>query len=97
MDNDSQMIKVMSNALIDLQVKYRSSSVVDRMKILPDLEKLLNDFSKYQLNLLKEGIITTDDDLEEMAQIKRDIDAAANKQQLLLAIGKTIVFIGKKI
>lgn len=97
MDKDAQMISEMSNTLIDLQVKYRESNIVDRMAMRPSLEELLNDFSKYQIRLLKEGIITSDQDMEEMAQIKSEVDAAANKQQLLAAIGKTIGFIATKV
>jgi len=87
----------MSNALIDLQVKYRATGVVDRMKIRPELEKLLNEFAKYQVELLKEGTITSAADMEEMTALKGEVDAAANKQQLIAAIGKTIGFIAKKI
>ncbi len=76
--------------LIDLQGKYRSSNVVDRTPIRPALEELLNDFSNFQIKLLKEGPITTDADVAAMAKIKLEIDAAANKQQLLTAIAKTI-------
>ena len=97
MDKDAQMISKMSYALIDLQVKYRGSGIVDRMQIRPSLEELLNDFAKYQIRLLKEGTITSDADLEEMIKIKKEIDDASKKQQLLAAIGKTIGFIASKI
>lgn len=97
MDKDSEMIKSMSNALIDLQVKYRSSHILDRMQLKHALEELINDIAKYQMRLLKEGTITTDADLVDMQQIKDEIDAAADKQQLLEAIGKTIGFVATKI
>ncbi len=97
MDKDAQMIAVMSNALINLQVKYRSSNITDRMQIRPELEKLLNRFSNYQKLLLQEGTISTDTDLSEMETIKSEIDKAANKQQLLAAIAKTISFLITKI
>lgn len=97
MDNDALMIKSMSNALIDLQVKYRAASVTDRMQIKPALDDLLQKFSKFQIALLKEGTITTDSDMAEMAQLKKDVDAAANKQQMIAAIAKAAAFIVKKL
>lgn len=97
MDNDAQMIKSMSNALIDLQVKYRASGVADRMQLKPALDDLLDKFAKYQILLLKEGTITTESDMAEMASLKKDIDAAANKQQMIAAIAKTAGFILKKL
>lgn len=93
MDNDAKMITILSNALINLQVKYRGSNVIDRMQLKPNLEELLNKFSGYQLKLLEEGIITTENDLVEMALLKEQMDNAANTQQILAMIGKTIAFI----
>ena len=97
MDNDAQMIKSMSNALIDLQVKYRAASVTDRMQIKPALDDLIQKFSQFQIALLKEGTITTDADMAEMANLKKEIDSAANKQQMIAAIAKTAGFIVKKL
>lgn len=97
MDNDAKMIQGLSNALIDLQVKYRSSKIQDRMLIRPALEEVLEDFYKYQIRLLKEGTLTTPADLEQMEAIKAEIQAAASKQKLIAAIGKTIGFIATKV
>ena len=97
MDKDALMISTLSNALIDLQVKYRNYPVLERIKIRPELEALLGKFSSYQLKLLDEGVITTDQDLQEMKQIKEDIDQAADEQQIILAIGKTLGFIANKV
>ena len=97
MDKDALMISTLSNALIDLQVKYRSYPVLERIKIRPELEGLLREFSAYQLKLLDEGVITTDQDLQEMKQIKEGIDQAADEQQMILAIGKTLGWIAGKV
>lgn len=96
MDYDAMMIRELSNALINLQVKYRACTVTDRMKLRPKLEELLAHFSRYQLKLLEEGVITTENDLREMALLKQQIDQAADTQQMLAMIGKTIAFIVTK-
>jgi len=97
MDNDTKMIKEMGEALIDLQVKYRSSSLSDRMTMKPALEELLDDYAHLQMRLIKEGVITTDGDLEEMAKIKEEIDQAAKQEALLMVIARTIAFIATKV
>ena len=97
MDNDSKMLSLFSTALIDLQVKFRSSPIVDRMLIRPSLEELMSDYADYQIKLIKEGTITTDADLAEMSDIKTEIEAAAQKQQLIAAIGRTIGFVAGKV
>jgi oligoribonuclease NrnB/cAMP/cGMP phosphodiesterase (DHH superfamily) len=97
MDNDTKMIKEMGEALIDLQVKYRSSSLSDRMALKPALEELLADYAELQKRLIKEGVITTDEDLEEMTKIKEEIDRAAKQEGLLKVIARTIAFIAIKV
>ncbi len=97
MDRDAEMLQKMGNALVDLQVKYRNSSLSERMAIKPALEELLNDYAEYQLRLIKEGVITTDDDLKEMADIQKEIDQAARLEDMLKAIARTIAFIATKI
>ncbi|HKW28628.1 MAG TPA: hypothetical protein VJT54_04785 [Verrucomicrobiae bacterium] len=97
MDNDATMLEQMGTALTNLQIKYRASNLADRMALRPDLDKLLQQYTDYQARLLNEGIVTTDDDLAAMAQIKTDIDKAAQKEELAEAIINTAAFIAKKM
>jgi hypothetical protein len=97
MDNDTKMLAAMGNALVDLQVKYRNSSLADRMAIKPSLDELVSDYAEFQLRLLKEGVVSTDEELKEMQQIKVDIDKAANTQKLLVALARTIAFVATKV
>lgn len=97
MDRDTQMLQEMGNAVIALQMKFRNSPLADRMAIKPALEELLSDYADYQIRLLKEGIITSEQDLAEMADIRQEIEQAAKKEALLKAIGKTIAFVAVKI
>jgi recombinational DNA repair protein RecT len=97
MDRDTQMLQEMGNAVITLQMKFRNSPLADRMAIKPALEELLSDYADYQIRLLKEGIITSEQDLAEMADIRQEIEQAAKKEALLKAIGKTIAFVAVKI
>jgi len=97
MDKDTLMLQKMGNAIVDLQVKYRSSSLSDRMAMKPALEELLDDYADYQLRLLKEGVITSDNDLKEMKDIQKEIDQAAKKEAMLKAIARTIAFIAARV
>ena len=97
MDNDATMLEEMGTALTALQLKYRASKLADRVELRPQLEKLIQDYTEYQLRLIAEGVLTTPADLEEMAQLKEAIEAAARKQQLAEAIAKTIAFIATKV
>ena len=96
-DNDAVMLQQMGDAITDLEVKFRAASLEDRMAMRPAIEQLLNDYADYRLRLLKEGVITTRDDLVEMKQIQAQIDAAASKQDLIKAIARTAAFVATKI
>ncbi len=96
-DNDAVMLQKMGYAITDLEVKFRASSLEDRIAMRPSVEQLLNDYADYRMRLLKEGVITTDADLEEMKKIKKDIDSAAKKQELIKAIARTAAFIATKV
>jgi len=97
MDNDAKMIQDSGNALVNLAVKYRSSILRDRMAMKPALDELVKDHALYQIKLLKEGVITTDEDLKEMDRIKKEIDKAAKLEKILIAIAKFTAFVATKI
>lgn len=97
MDKDTEMLQRIGNAVIALQIKYRSSSLSDRIEIRPELDELLKKYADYQIILLKEGVITTDTGLQEMAEIQKEIDWAAEKQAIMKVIARTIAFVATKI
>ena len=96
MDNDAKMLEAMGDAVTKLQIKYRNSSISDRIIMKPELEKFIHDYTYFQLKLIQEGVITTDADLEEMEDIRREIDNAARTQEIVQAIARTIAFIAKR-
>ena len=96
MDNDAKMLEAMGDSVTKLQIKYRNSSISDRIKMKPDLEKLIHNYAEFQLKLIEEGVITTDADLKEMEDIRREIDNAAQTQEIVQAIARTIAFIAKR-
>lgn len=93
MDNDAEMLKRMGNQITDLQVKYRALPLGELMVVHPALMQLLEEYARYQAKLLMIGIITTEDDLKEIKEIKKSVDSAAGTMDLLAAIGKLISFI----
>jgi hypothetical protein len=97
MDEDAEMLKRMGLALTEFQVRYRAASLADRVTMKPLLDELTRDYVDYQLRLLKEGIITSAEDLQEMTEIEAAINRAAQTQELLAALAKTIAFVATKV
>lgn len=97
MENNEDLRSAMQSAFIDLQVKRNESNPLDQLDIDDELDKLATEIAKLNIALLKEGTVVTDADIQEMAEIKKKIDAAADKQQLIAAIGKAVGFIATKV
>jgi ribosomal 50S subunit-associated protein YjgA (DUF615 family) len=93
MDNDAEMLKQMGNQITNLQVKYRGLPLDEQMSVHPALVQLLEEYARYQAKLLMIGIITNEKDLKEIRELKKSADDAADKMDLLVAIGKLISFI----
>jgi hypothetical protein len=97
MDNDSAMLQQMGSALTSLQLKFKMSSIDDRAVLRPSLMELMQDFAVYQTKLLKDGVVSTESDIAEMKEIRSKIDAAGEKQSMLVAIGRVIGFVAARI
>ncbi|MEO8042241.1 MAG: hypothetical protein ABI646_06520 [Acidobacteriota bacterium] len=63
----------------------------------PQLAELWNDWVTLRIKLMKAGVITTNEDLAAMEAIKQEIDAAADRQAIILAVARTIAFIAAKV
>ncbi len=92
-DNDAAMLRAMGDAITDLQVQYRAATLEDQALLGPKLRELLSDYGEYQARLLKDGTITTDEELAEMREIAKSISDAADRQGMLIAIAKLIALI----
>lgn len=97
MDKDTEMLNEMGSAVVALQVKYKLADIEDQAILKPRLSEALKDYAEYQIKLLKDGVITTDADLADMRAIRDEIDAAGDKQSMLLALARTVAFIALKV
>ena len=97
MDNDTKMLNELAAKVNTLDIKYKLSSFEDQAVLAPGLSELWDDYVKFRIKLLKAGVITTEADLAEMEEIKEEIDAAADKQSMILAIARTVAFIATKV
>jgi hypothetical protein len=97
MADKSDLLQVMSDAVNDLEQEFHDATVADRVQLRPKLEALLHNYASFRLQMLKDTETVSQADLDQMKQIKGEIDAAAQTQQLLAAIAKTAAFIATKL
>ncbi len=97
MNNDTIALQQMRRALEDLEDKFMDGDFATRSAIEPELVDLSGKYASFRLKLLQNGITITDEDLQEMKDIRDAIRSAADKQSLISAIARTAFFIAGRI
>jgi len=64
-------------------------------QLKPKVDEAYDRYSQARLNLLKEGVVATDEDVAEMRRIRAEIDQAAATQSLIEGAVRFIAFIAK--
>ena len=95
-DSDTLMIEEASNAVLEIDVKYRLlDNPDDREDLEPARDAAFDAFSRARVKLLKPGLITTEEDLEKMKNLRMKIEKAADIQDLIIAGVRVASFLAK--
>lgn len=98
MDNDTKMLELLGNSLTDLEVKFRETNdFATQQELEPQIESLVAQITTLRKKLRGGPVIMTDEDIAGMTEIQEEIDAAADKQSMLLAIARTAAFIAMRV
>jgi len=98
MDNDAKMLELLGNGLTALEVKYRATNdFATQQELEPQMEDLVEQYAALRRKLRQGPAMITDEDIAAMTEIRSEIDAAADKQSMLLAIARTAAFIGMRV
>jgi len=95
-DNDEIVLENAKEAAFSLDKAYRRAMLdadLDRMSELkPRVDDAYDQYSRARLNLLKEGVLATDNDVADMRRIRADIDQAATAVSQLTNVVKQHVY-----
>src|ERR1043165_3451059 len=95
MSNDTTVLEMLGNSLTDLEVRYRATTdFATQQELEAKMEDVLAQYAALRTKLRQGEVIITAEDIAGMTEIRNDIDAAAEKQSMLLAIARTAAFIG---
>ncbi|MBI4524789.1 MAG: hypothetical protein HY695_13380 [Deltaproteobacteria bacterium] len=99
LDNDEIVLEDAKEAAFALDKAYRRAiqeADLARMTALkPQVDNAYDRYSTARLNLLKQGILATDEDVAEMHRIRAEIDQAATTQALVSGAIKLALFLAK--
>ena len=95
-DSDTLAIGEASKAVLEIDVQYRLlDNPDDREDLEPARDAAFNAFSRARLNLLKTGVITTEEDLVKMKNLRIKVEEAADIQDLIVAWVRVASFLAK--
>lgn len=95
-DTDSLTLKEAGSAVLDIDMRYRLLPTIDEKEELkPTRDEAFSNYTSLRLKLLEEGVITTQEDLDEMKEIRSEIEKAAGLQTILVAAGRAAAFFAK--
>lgn len=86
-DNDEIVLEDAKEAAFALDKAYRRAVLNADLDLIaqlkPRVDEAYDRYSQARLNLIKEGVVTTDEDVSEMRRIRAEIDQAAATQELI--------------
>ena len=89
---DTLLVKEAENAFRSAFKKYRRTPLNEQYLLSDEISKLSVEWVKSQNNLLDPDKASSEILLKQIRSIKREIDRAAETQQLVIAVGKLIAF-----
>ena len=87
-DLDGQVLRAAGNAVIELDVRYRLASFTEQMELGPERDRAFNAYAFARINLIRNGIVTTEQDVAEMQALQQQMQEAADKAALLAVAAK---------
>lgn len=92
-DKDDVLIDDVENTFRNLYRRYRRAGAVEQGELADPLSRAATAWVKAQLKLAGANEIATQKMIEEMHDIKNDINKAVKTQELLIAVGRFVAFI----
>jgi len=95
MENDEVILTKVAATATTIDIRYKRASSTDKVILKPERDKAFFAYARARLKLLEERTVSSDDDVKEMGEIRRQISNARKTQSLLIAIARFVGFLRK--
>jgi hypothetical protein len=95
MDNDEIIISKAAATATSIDIKYKRASPTDKVILKSERDKAFSAYAGARLKLLEEGTISSNADVDEMNDIRKQVGNARKQQSLIIAIGRFVGFLIK--
>lgn len=93
-DRDREYIRLAESELDILFDKYSNATPGEKWQLKPAIEKAADTLLTARLSLFKEGVLTTDEDMNNLIALKERIESSANVQSTILAAIQLAALLG---
>lgn len=94
-DTDALTLQEASTAVSTIDQRYRAANINDKIKLKPKRDEAFNAYTAARLQLLEGGVITTQEDVDAMNDLRKEVEDAAETQALIVAAGRVVFFLAK--
>lgn len=94
-DHDLEVLEKATKAVFLIDKKYKKASFDEKLEIKDARDKAFNAYMLARIQLVRDGIICTPDDVDQMKNIRQEVEQAANTQSLIIAIFRLARFLTK--
>ncbi|WP_430395800.1 hypothetical protein [Ferrovibrio sp.] len=95
-DQDALVLESASNTLTALDIKYRrATSPEDQDALAKARDDAFSAYVQARTNLLRQGIMATNDDVVQMEAIRQDVNHAADTQAVIVAAGRLVGYLAR--
>ena len=95
-DVDERLVGQADDALSALEARYwQSDSEAEKALLQPQIELALQNWVRARIRLLNQGTIASEEDVQGVGRIKREIDDAVETQALVVAAARLVAAIAK--
>ncbi len=95
MDRDLAVLEDAAATVMSIDRKYRRASPMDMIAMSRDRDRAFRAYAKARINLLKQGVIATNADVNAMKAIRQEVGRARKTQTILAGAVKFARFLVK--
>jgi hypothetical protein len=94
-DNDDQLLENARKAAQKVDIRYKAANLDGKVMLKSSRDKLFSAYAAARIDLLEDGVIANDEDVQKMKELQAEIDQAATNQLLAEAALKAARFLVK--
>lgn len=96
-DNDEKVLGEAKEAVYKVDLRYKAGNLDDKVELKKPRDKLFSAYVAARIDLLEDGVIATEEDVQNMRELRKEIDSAADSQQLAISAINAAKFLIKFI